>query len=137
MLLPTLFVPRVIVDPVRIASSLEDVIREYDGLRTSAEPLLTANTLASWRELRGHVCAGCLCDPPNVIMNVVGDSVSIGGESFRTFRSRRGASALEGFHTHQKQWLGSLARHAEDAGAALLADGALRWNRKRQREEQQ
>ena len=57
-----------------------------------------------------------------------------GGESFHMIRAMRGASALEGFHTHQKQWLGCLARHAADAGAALLADGALRWNRKRRRE---
>jgi len=46
----------------------------------------------------------------------------------------RGASALEGFHTHQKQWLGPLAHHSAEAGTALLADGALRWNRRRRNE---
>ena len=67
-------------------------------------------------------------------MNKFGDEVCIGGEYFRTVRTSRGASALEGFHNHQKQWLGCLARHAADAGAALLADGAVRWNRKRRRD---
>ena len=67
-------------------------------------------------------------------MNVFGESVMIGGERFQVVRTLRGASALEGFHTHQKRWLGCLARHAADAGAALLADGAVRWNRKRRYE---
>ena len=35
-------------------------------------------------------------------------------------------------HSHQKQWLGPRARHTDEAGMALLTDGALRWNRKRQ-----
>ena len=42
---------------------------------------------------------------------------------------------LEGFHQHQKQWLGSLSKHHPDAGAALSADGTIRWNRKRRRED--
>ena len=45
-------------------------------------------------------------------------------------RNARGSSALEGFHTHQKAWLGSLSKHSADAGAALLRDGAQRWNRR-------
>ena len=32
--------------------------------------------------------------------------------------------------------LGCLAKHAADAGAALLADGAARWNRKRRRQDE-
>ena len=67
-------------------------------------------------------------------LNVAGDFTTIGGEQFHTVQTLRGASALEGFHTHQKQWLGPLAQHATDAGSALLADGTLRWNRKRRRD---
>ena len=70
----------------------------------------------------------------NVSMNQFGEEVNIGGEKFKRIRTLRGASALEGFHNHQKQWLGCLARHAADAGSALLADGAVRWNRKRRRD---
>ena len=47
----------------------------------------------------------------------------------KRIRNARGSSALEGFHTHQKGWLGQLARHSTDAGATLLSDGAQRWNR--------
>ena len=56
---------------------------------------------------------------------------SVGGELFRAINSMRGSSALKGFHTHQKQWLGLLANHGNEAGAALLRDGAVRWNRNR------
>ena len=129
------FVPRVITNARQIAASIDKVLDAHSGSHASAGPLTTPKTLSAWRELRSHVLAGCLCDPPNISMNVLGDSVTIGGEFFHQISTRRGASALEGFHTHQKQWLGSLARHAADAGAALLADGALRWNRKRRREE--
>ena len=129
------FVARQIKHPGQIAASIESVIAAHSEPHVSAGPLLTDRTLTAWRDLRTHVLSGCLCDPDNVVMNVLGDSVTIGGESFNIVKSRRGASALEGFHTHQKQWLGSLATHAADAGAALLADGAVRWNRKRQREE--
>ena len=48
--------------------------------------------------------------------------------------TKRGASALEGFHAHQKCWFGPFAHFAADAANALLSDGALRWNRKRHNE---
>ena len=63
-----------------------------------------------------------------------GKSAVIGGEEFRTIQTLRGASALEGFHAQQKQWLGPFAHHGTDAGTALLTDGVLRWNRKRNNE---
>ena len=62
------------------------------------------------------------------------ESATIGGETFRAIRTRRGASALGGFHSHQKQLLGTFGRHAVDAGLAILSDGTARWNRKRQNE---
>ena len=69
-------------------------------------------------------------------MHELGEEIVVYGDNFRIVRTLRGTSALEGFHTHQKAWLGNLARHAADAGAALLADGAVRWNRKRKLAEQ-
>ena len=42
----------------------------------------------------------------------------------------RGASSLEGFHAHQKRWLGFAGEHALEAGLALVAEGTMRWNRK-------
>ena len=76
--------------------------------------------------------AGCLCDPPGVQLNKYGDECSVGGESSIEVASMRGSSALEGFHAHQKQWLGPFATHAVEAGTALLRDGTARWNRSRQ-----
>jgi len=127
-------VPRVIADPERIARDIESVLTGHEKAHGDAGPLLTPATAAAWVDLKQHVLSGCLCDPPHMDMNVYGAGVTIGGECFKQIRTLRGASALEGFHNHQKQWLGCLARHAADAGAALLADGALRWNRKRRRE---
>ena len=82
-------------------------------------------------KLKEHVRNGCLCDPPSIAMNRSSQTSVISGEEFHRIRTQRGTSCLEGFHTHQKQWLGSLAQHASDAGQMLLSDGALRWNRKR------
>ena len=97
--------------------------------------LLTPSTITAWASLRQHVNAGCLCDPPGITRNLLGEATVIGGEEFRPIlRTMRGSSALEGFHAHQKQWLGPLGRHAAEAGRALLADGALRWNRRRRNE---
>ena len=101
-------------------------------LAPAAASMIVCKDLA-WAGLRQHVLSGCLCDPIGVDMNAYGKGVKVGGEWFRQIRTLRGASALEGFHNHQKQWLGCLARHAADAGSALLADGAVRWNRKRHR----
>jgi hypothetical protein len=128
------YVPRVITDGARIAQSVEAVLAKHNGEHPVAGALVTTDTKSAWQELRHHVVFGCLCDPPGMQMNVAGKSVVIGGETFRTIKTMRGASALEGFHTHQKQWLGHLARHAADAAGALLADGAARWNRKRKLE---
>ena len=58
----------------------------------------------------------------------------VGTEVFTGARSGRGSSCLEGFHAHQKQWLGTFGHHAVDVGEALLAEGAVRWNRKRRNE---
>ena len=60
--------------------------------------------------------------------------VDIGGALFRPVRTLRGASKIEGFHAHQKQWLGAFAHHGYDGGHALLEEGALRWNRVKRRE---
>jgi hypothetical protein len=125
------YVPQVINDADRIATDISNVLKAFEGTHAEAGPLLTSAAMDAWRDLRPHVLSGCLCDPPGMKMNVFGECAIIGGEQFQVERTLRGASALEGFHTHQKQWLGCLARHAADAGAALLADGAVRWNRKR------
>jgi len=93
--------------------------------------LLTPRTGQAWAALKTHVQAGCLCDPPGMNMHTFGEPTMIGGADFRTIRMKRGASVLEGFHTHQKQWLGLFAQHNAEAGRALLADGAVRWNRRR------
>ena len=53
---------------------------------------------------------------------------------FRSVVTKHGASALEGFHAHQKRWFGPFAHFAAEAANALLSDGALRWNRKRHNE---
>ena len=129
------YVPRVIVDAHRIMHAIASVIESFKDGHPAAGPLITQSTMDAWRDLRPHVSAGCLCDPPGVQLHEYGESTRIGGELFKAIRTIRGASALEGFHSHQKQWLGCLARHAADAGAALLADGALRWNRKRRRQD--
>ena len=55
----------------------------------------------------------------------------LGGECFRKVKKLRGTSSLEGFHSHQKSWLGARGTHAQDSGRALLSDGNLRWNRQR------
>ena len=74
---------------------------------------------------------GCLCDTPGLQLHELhGQGVKIGGEIFRPVRTLRGASALEGFHAHQKTWLGPMAQHGKESGQALLAEGAVRWNRK-------
>ncbi len=125
------YIPRAVKDAPQIALSVEAALTSFGGEHAEAGALLTAGTHKAWANLKLHVKAGCLCDPPEIDMNVFGEAVTIGGERFRSVRTLRGASALEGFHAHQKHWLGPLARHTSDSGAALLADGALRWNRKR------
>ena len=97
---------------------------------TQAGALLTEETYAAWQCLRKHVAKGCLCDPSGVELNSCWETETAGDSRQACVRNARGSSALEGFHTHQKGWLGPLSRHSADAGVALLADGAQRWNRK-------
>ena len=126
------YVPRVIVNPLRIIAALQATFSDYANKRHAvAGELLTAATHSAWASLRRHVAAGCLCDPPNIELNRYGRVVSIGGENFSMVTSSRGSSPLEGFHAHQKRWLGHMATHAVEAGEALLRDGALRWNKNR------
>jgi hypothetical protein len=128
------YVPRVVAAAAHITTAVEKAVALFqDRAHLEMGQLLTPATHAAWVNLKEHVEAGCVSDPPGALMSVLGRkaSVIIGGEAFSPVRAFRGVSALEGFHTHQKQWLGPLAHHAKDAGRALLADGALRWNRKR------
>ena len=129
------FVPRAIVNPDRILRDIEHVLEKFQNAHATAGAILTQGTLEAWRNLRSHVSSGCLCDPPGVQLHEYGKPVYIGGQMFKPICTIRGLSALEGFHHHQKQWLGSMSKHSPDAGAALLADGTARWNRKRRRED--
>ena len=131
------YVPRVVLDAHQIAISVNNVIEFFaNRMHEEMGSLLTSATHSAWEHLKRHVQAGCLCDPPNMNMNTYREceNVTIGGEVFKSIRSLRGTSALEGFHCHQKSWLGAFGRHAMDAGLSLLADGSLRWNRKRHNE---
>ena len=123
-------VHRSITDPPRIVASVEKVLDDFAVAHDTAGLLLTGATREAWLRLKQHVLFGCLCDPPDVRLDVVGKNVVVGADRLPTARTARGSSALEGFHTHQKAWLGSLAQHAPDVGATLLADGATRWNRR-------
>jgi hypothetical protein len=131
------YIPRVITDASAIIKSIDDVINLFAGrCHEEMGALLTPETFKAWENLRKHVHAGCLCDPPGIDMNVYDEreNVTISGEVFHAIRTLRGASALEGLHSHQKQWLGTLGRHALDAGFALVSEGTLRWNRRRNNE---
>ncbi len=131
------YVPRIIADANKIEEAIDSVITSFANCsHEDIGPLLTPQTHAAWQNLRMHVRAGCLCDPPGVHLNIVDEQndVTIGGEVFMPVKSLRGTSALEGFHCHQKQWLGTFARHSMNAGLALISEGSLRWNRKRTRE---
>ena len=127
------YVPRKITNELRIAAKIEEVLKDFAGRsHADAGPLLTEATHQAWSALKLHVTTGCLCDPSGVqLCKPSGRSDKIGGQEFYEIRSRRGSSALEGFHAHQKQWLGTFASHGLEAGTLLLADGAVRWNRKR------
>jgi len=131
------FVPRHILDAPRIARGIQTVIDSFgQKAHPEAGPLLTAATQTAWANLKEHVLKGCLCDPAGFSVNSFsGTTAAIGGERFEVIRVLRGTSPLEGFHTHQKQWLGTFGRHAAEAGKALLSDGAARWNRRTRCEE--
>ena len=116
---------------------INDIIKHYtEKVHHTMGVLLTPDTQRAWANLRQHVLQGCLCDPPGIEMNIVSaeDEVSIGGENFKQIHTVRGVSSLEGFHYHQKEWLGENSTHAEEAGLALVAEGVMRWNRKRNNE---
>ena len=125
------YVPRRIIDPTRTTAAIEGVLCDFGNSEELAQALLTAATNTAWGSLRRHVAAGCLCDPPGIDLNSYGATMSVGGDDFQSVASMRGSSALEGFHSHQKGWLGQRAIHSVEAGEALLRDGAVRWNRKR------
>ena len=127
------YVPKKIFDAARIVHAIESVLEFYASRKHATHGfLLTPATHQAWKALKQHIVAGCLCDVAGVNLHHATDKqVSVGGEPFTILQSRRGSSALEGFHTHQKQWLGMLAHHSSEAGTFLLTDGALRWNRKR------
>jgi hypothetical protein len=118
--------------------AIDGAIADYTGRQhLQAGPLLTAKTFAAWDALKRHVHAGCLGDPQGVDLNIFSDqSVTIGGEIFRKPKVARGSSALEGFHTHQKSWLGAQV-HSRKRGLALVADGTARFNRKRRNNQSQ
>jgi len=127
-------VPRIIKDAPRIIRSIDHIMDIFDkDSDDAAGALITAGTRNAWANLREHVSKGCLCDPPNVNLHMYVDSapLEVGGEVFRRVISLRGTSRLEGYHGHQKLWLGTLGIHGREAGVALLTDGLLRWNRER------
>ena len=125
----TMCIPRIITDKTHIIEKIEKVLKQFQPPTGRGGSLLTAQTWEAWQNLKQHIAAGCLCDPHGVELNWFGDEKVIDGVRLPIVCKARGASALEGFHTHQKAWLGPLARHTSDVGEALLADGALRWNR--------
>ena len=132
------YVPRIIEDPGRIAKAIDDVINGFrNRVHNQMGVLLTTQTNAAWDNLRKHVLQGCLCDSPGIDVNIYGegDSLQIGGQTFCSIRKLRGTSSLEGFHSHQKRWLGPLGTHSQEAGMALLTDGNLRWNRQRSKDD--
>ena len=91
--------------------------------------LLTVRTEEAWQLLRQHILKGCLSDPLDINLNFGGPAEVIGGMRFASIKSLRGTSPVEGLHAHQKQWLGMFGQHDCKVGAALLKDGAWRWNR--------
>ena len=127
------FVSRVVVEPRLIEDSIDRVITKFHlKQHPKAGELLTAKTLDAWANLRRHVRQGCLSDTGDVNLHRRKEAVAvrIGDEDFYEVRTQRGCSALEGYHRHQNAWLGA-GRHTSANGLALVADGTLRWNRKR------
>ena len=125
-------VARHVRDKALLETSIDNALAEYSGRQHEQYgPLLTAKTLAAWECLKTHVRNGCMCDPPGVEVNVLSDKyVTIDGQQFKKLNIARGSSALEGFHAHQKSWLGSQA-HSRERGLSLVADGTARFNRRR------
>jgi len=131
------YVPRVIQGTKEIADSIQEVLGKFRN-REHGESgtLLTPSTDNAWANLRHHILRGCVCDPPGIDLNIYDETMAlqIGGETFHPVRKLRGTSSLEGYHSHQKRWLGPRGTHTPDVGMALLTDGNLRWNRQRNNE---
>jgi hypothetical protein len=128
------YVPRVITNPHKIAMAINEAINGFrHRVHGHMGVRLTAGTDTAWDSLRKHVLRGCLCDPPGIDVNVNDrdEPLQIGDEIFYPVRKLRGTSSLEGYHGHQKRWLGPLGTHSQEAGMALVADGNVRWNRRR------
>ncbi len=128
------YAPRIIKNPHKIATAIAEAINGFrDRVHGDMGALLTTGTDTAWESLRKHVLRGCLCDPPGIDVNRYDrdEPLQIGDEIFRRVRKLRGTSSLEGYHGHQKRWLGPLGTHSQEAGMALLADGNVRWNRQR------
>ena len=124
------YVPRIIPEPQMIIDAIEILLQEFRARNHETEGmLLTTRTEEAWQLLRQHILKGCLSDPPDMDLNCGGPAVVIGGMQFAPIKSLRGTSPVEGLHAHQKQWLGMFGQHDCEVGAALLKDGAWRWNR--------
>jgi hypothetical protein len=128
------YVPRTIAPAADIIASIESTLQHYaSNEHPEMGCLFTNTTQAAWGKLKMHVERNCLSEPLNADRNK-GQTMIIANEVFTVARCSRGSSPLEGFHAHQKQWLGTFSHHAVDAGEALLEEGAVRWNRKRRNE---
>ena len=124
------YVPRIIPEPQVIVSAIEKLLEEFRTCNHATQGMLqTIRTAEAWQLLRQHISKGCLSDPLDVRLNCGGPAVMIGGMRFASIKSLRGTSPVEGLHAHQKQWLGMFGQHDCEVGAALLKDGAWRWNR--------
>ena len=132
------YVPRIIPEPQLIVNAIEKLLEEFQTRDHKTESmLLTARTEKAWQLLRQHILKGCLSDPLGIDLNFDGSAVMIGGIRFASIKSLRGTSPVEGLHAHQKQWLGIFGQHDCEVGAALLKDGAWRWNRAKSKAREQ
>ena len=65
------YVPRFVNEKHDIERQVEQAFKEFRGKsHPQAGPLLIAKTCSSWGKLKEHVHAGCLCDPPDINLNV-------------------------------------------------------------------
>ena len=124
------YVPRIIPGPQLIVDAIEKLLQEFRTRKHETEGmLLTVRTEKAWQLLQKHILKGCLSDPLDINLNYGGPVAMIGGMQFPSIKSSRGTSPVEGLHAHQKQWLGMFGQHDCEVGAALLKDGAWKWNR--------
>ena len=130
------YVPRTIAPPASIIANVKKTLQWF-ALNKHPEMggLLTGATQSAWDRLEQHVKRNCLSEPILAERCETCPTMRVGTEVFTGARPGRGSSCLEGFHAHQKQWLGICGHHhAVAAGEALLEEGAVRWNRKRRNE---